>query len=84
MTDEIETNLLEEIERPIREDESITKKWMLDRLETVCEEIKKSKILESDFQSGEIEFSLTGELVPLEIVEAEFNELKKQISGEKN
>jgi len=49
-------------------------------------ELKKSIIKEADFQSGEIEFSYTGELVPFEIVEDCFDEfirlLKDELGGE--
>jgi hypothetical protein len=47
-------------------------------LKLVKQDVNKFKLLEADFQSGEIEFSLTGELIPIEIL----NDIIKLRAGE--
>jgi len=47
-------------------------------LKLVKQDVDKNKLLEADFQSGEIEFSLTGELIPIEIL----NNIIKLRAGE--
>ncbi len=45
--------------------------------------VDKNKLLESDFQSGEIEFSYTGELIPIEILNVIINEVfGRRLTGE--
>ena len=51
-------------------------------VEYLKEEVKKNPILESDLQTGNIEFSYTGELVPLErvyeIIDEAFEDVVKK------
>jgi len=53
---------------------------LIDKFEEETFGNKKQIINEADLQSGEIEFSLTGELFPVEILQGELEALKKEIS----
>ena len=53
---------------------------LIDKFEEETFGDKKQIINEADLQSGEIEFSLTGELFPVEILQGELETLKKEIS----
>jgi len=56
------------------EDEKLRKVVYLEEdlrfhIKRLMENVDKNKLLEADFQSGEIEFSLTRELIPIEVLQ---------------